>query len=229
MTKAIENLFIYVSAGSDLAIILFFLAYIKKVRRATGLWMIVIYCATSLISNYIDDNYLTEKYEYIFYYLFTLLEYLIFSSFLYLSISSPGFRKLIIGMSVVFMIFAIGYLTFVPPHKIDSVSIGIETILIILYSFWFLYEQMNNTSNLFIYNKYEFWVITGLLIYLAGSFFIYIYANQMDHKFLINYWYLTNVFYIIKNLFFGLAIYNLIRKKQNNNFTSNKSFHPHFL
>jgi uncharacterized membrane protein YedE/YeeE len=75
---------------------------------------------------------------------------------------------------------------------------------------------MNNTDNLFIYNKYEFWVIIGFLIYLAGSFFIYIYANQLDPKFIYNYWFLTNIFYIIKNVLFAIGIHTYVKNDRKN-------------
>jgi hypothetical protein len=226
MTKTIENLFVWMSAGSDVLIILLYLVNFKKISAEKGLWAILIYCAASVITNTIGDYVLPSNYKYIFYTFFTLLEYLIFSSFLYLSIASKPFKRAMLLFSVLFFLFVVGYLNFAKHGKIDSVCIGIETILIILYSFWFLYEQMNNTNNLFIYNKYEFWIITGFLIYLAGSFFIYIFANAMNDNFLIKYWFLTNVFYIIKNLFFGIAIYNLIRKKQESS-RSSKSLHPY--
>ena len=65
---------------------------------------------------------------------------------------------------------------------------------------------MNDTTNLFIYSKYQFWIILGMMIYLAGSFFIYIFANQLAPKDVAKYWFFTNIFYIIKNIFFSIAI-----------------------
>ena len=82
--------------------------------------------------------------------------------------------------------------------------IGFETILILIFSFYYLYEQMNDNQNLFIYSNYSFWVILGFMIYLAGSFFIYIFANQTQEA--IKYWYFTNIFSILKDLFFIIAL-----------------------
>ncbi len=101
------------------------------------------------------------------------------------------------------------------PKNIDSVPIGIETILILIYSFYYFYEQINDTSNLFIYITYQFWIVIGIMIYLAGSFFIYIFANHVDRQTLNQYWFLTNVFYVIKNILFVVAI--LIHVKQSKN------------
>lgn len=67
---------------------------------------------------------------------------------------------------------------------------------------------MNDTSNLFIYSKYQFWVIIGFLIYLAGSFFIFIYASKLAHDDSFEkYWFVTNGFYALMNLMFIVAFY----------------------
>jgi hypothetical protein len=90
---------------------------------------------------------------------------------------------------------------------LDSVPIAIETLLIFIFSFIYFYEQLNDTSQLFIYNKPSFWAAFGVLLYLSGSFFIYILANQIDFRDFGKYWMVTNVASIIKNVFFGIAIY----------------------
>jgi hypothetical protein len=92
-----------------------------------------------------------------------------------------------------------------PETGLDSVPIGVETILILLFSFYYLYEQMNENDTLFVYSKYEFWIVTGFMIYLAGSFFIYIFANQTAEA--LSYWYFTNIFSILKNILFSIGIF----------------------
>ena len=61
-------------------------------------------------------------------------------------------------------------------------------------------------SDLFIYSRYSFWIVLGLMLYLAGSFFIYIYASQIPSAEVAKYWIFTNIFSIIKNLLFSIAI-----------------------
>jgi hypothetical protein len=216
MTKTIENLFLYLSVSSDILIIFLFLLNYKTVKKEKGINVILIYCASSIILNYVGEELLSIKYKYIFYTSYTLVEYLMFTSFLWIGIKSKNLKKIISLLSITFIVFIGTYLIIARHQKIDSISIGIETILILVYSFYYLYEQMNNTDNLFIYNKYEFWVIIGFLIYLAGSFFIYIYANQLDPKFIYNYWFLTNIFYIIKNVLFAIGIHTYVKNDRKN-------------
>jgi hypothetical protein len=211
MTKTIENLFSYFSVSSDILIILLFFLNYKKVKAEKGIGVIFIYCVSAIFLNYIGEELLSAKYKYIFYTFYTLVEYLMFTSFLWICIKNKNLKKIIFLLSLIFIVFIGAYLILVRHQKIDSISIGIETILILIFSFYYLYEQMNNTDNLFIYSKYEFWVIIGFLIYLAGSFFIYIYANQLDPKFIYKYWFLTNIFYIVKNVLFAIGIHTYVK------------------
>jgi hypothetical protein len=97
------------------------------------------------------------------------------------------------------------------------VPIGIETILVFIFIFFFLYEQLKEAKSTPIYDNYFFWVSIGLFIYLGGSFFIYLMANTINYKELIKYWFFTYIVEIIKNLLFIFAI--LIRHKQPNKTT----------
>jgi hypothetical protein len=215
MTKSIENLFIYLAAITDILLILVFYFIRTRIRKDKKILVIFIYCLSSLILNFIGEH-LARQYLYIYYAIFTIIEYLIFTSFFWLFISSSIMKKIIVTLSVLFILFVFGYLEYSGYLRIDSLSIGIETILIIIYSFYYMYQEMKETNNSLVYNKYQFWVISGILIYLAGSFFIYIYANQVKASVMSEFWFLTNVFYIIKNLFFGVAIMLYLRQPQKN-------------
>jgi hypothetical protein len=124
---------------------------------------------------------------------------------------------------VLFSIFLTLYYLNVKVKRIDSIPIGIEAILILVYSFYYLFEQMKDTDTLFVYSRFTFWVILGMMLYLAGSFFIYIFASQLDPKEIAKYWSFTNIFSIIKNILFALAIFINSNSKQpqkpNMNFT----------
>ena len=151
--------------------------------------------------------YLDHKASRVFIYSsYTFFEYNLFAFALYSMIKSTGFRKIIVYLSILFSIFLIFYNINVKQRGIDSIPIGIETILVLFFSFYHFYEQMNDTQNLFIYSRYTFWIVIGMMVYLAGSFFIYIYAAQLTQAELAKYWIFTNIFSIVKNIFFTIAI-----------------------
>lgn len=109
-------------------------------------------------------------------------------------------------LSLCFTTFTIFYYFSPKFYGVDSFSIGVETILILVFSFYFLYERINDPNTLFIYNDYRFWIVLAFMIYLSGSFFIYLFANQIPRKDLPQYWMFTDIFYTLKNILFSIGI-----------------------
>lgn len=225
-TKTIENLFVYLAIYSPFIPIICFLIYWKKSKLHTDIWVIFWYCLLiDFTINYIMGFVLHTALKTILYAAFTFFEYLLFVVFLYLNLKKAKAKNALLITSLCFFIFIVIYFLTVKLKGIDSVPIGVETILILIFSFYFLFEQMNDTTNLFIYSKYGFWIIMGMLIYLAGSFFIYIFSAQLlaEHKNneVAKYWMFTNVFSILKNLLFSIGI--ILNGRQipvkNNHFT----------
>lgn len=212
MTKTIENLFVFLLYFSDFSIILLFLIYNNKNKKEKCLLAISLYCLVDILINSLTQLFSSHLVTYISYTFFTSFEYLIFAWCFLTFIESHVFRKIIIIISSLFILFLIVYYSTTTPRSIDSVPIGMETILVLLYSFYYLYEQLNNSQTLFIYNKYHFWIVTGIMIYLSGSFFIYIFANQIDRNLLMRFWFLTNAFYVLKNVLFAIGIFINIKQ-----------------
>ena len=207
MTETIENLFFYLIFLFDLFLLGTLVLLLKKKVPVKELWFIFIYATLNSVVNLL--SFLPHK---VYYYIlggFTLLEYCAFASFIYFNLKSAVAKKVIIIFSILFAIFVIGYQSMGRIRAIDSVPIGVETILILLFSFYYFYEQLNDVGETFVYHKYHFWIIVGFLIYLGGSFFIYVFANQISRQeayLLEKYWFLTYVFYIIKSLLFIIGI-----------------------
>lgn len=118
-----------------------------------------------------------------------------------------------IYISLLFIGFLIYFIATSHFSRIDSIPIGIESLIIISFSFYYLYEQMRNPTNLFIYNNYIFWILIGIVMYLAGSFFIYIYGEQLDTAEWRKYRYLTLVFYNLRGIFFAISILVFIKNR----------------
>lgn len=139
--------------------------------------------------------------------LFTLLEFFFFATLIFQQLKLRRQKTLIVVLSACFFIFHIIYFFYPHRRKFDSIPIGIETILIFVFIFFFLYEQLKDVKDLPIYSNYFFWISIGLFIYLGGSFFIYIMATTISHQELIKYWDFTYVVEIIKNLLFAAAVF----------------------
>jgi hypothetical protein len=208
MAKTIESLFYWLTFVSDFILLVFSVFLIRKNKDLGVVWLIIIYTLVNLSINFTFELYRSNIIFFI-YSCFTFLEYALFTSFIFSFIKSPGFKKIIIGTSVLYSLFLpIYHTTFEFGGSIDSIPIGVETLLILLFCFYYFYEQMNDLDNHYIYNRYHFWIIIGMMLYLAGSFFIYIFANQVNKDTQRQFWFLTYFFYVVKDLFFLIGLMN---------------------
>ena len=214
MAKTIESLFIWLTFISDFIVIISFLFFLRKNRRYNATWLILIYTLINLSIN-VSLELLPFENVYFVYTFFTFLEYSLFTAFIYSCVKSPTFKKIMLTLSALFSLFLpIYYNFFEQAVSIDSIPIGFETLLILLFCFYYFYEQMNDVDNHFVYNRYHFWIIIGIMLYLAGSFFIYIFANHVDKQTRSQFWFLTYFFYVVKDLFFLIGLMNFKKRAE---------------
>ena len=143
---------------------------------------------------------------------YTLIEYLSFALIFWLIINNTTFKKVIVALSILFILFQVAYYSTVKFRRLDSVPVGIETIIIFIYIIYYLFEQFKSTKAQSLYENYLFWVCIAVMFYLAGSFFFYILANHLDKSQISEYWYLSFNADIIKNTLFAIAILVYARK-----------------
>jgi hypothetical protein len=223
MTKTIEDLFFYTVFVADFFVIGLILLFLRPIAINKVLWLITFYCLFNSLSNF-APTFISTKDIYLSLVVFTSVEYLVFAIIFLIIIKNLVIKKTIIGLSILFLIIVFLNYYYNPKNKIDSLPIGIETIFILIFCFYYLYEQMNDLSDSFIYNRYHFWIAIGILLYLGGSFFIYIFADKIDAHILDDYWFLTYAFYIIKNIFFSIGIAHVINQKKNNTLPKIKTY-----
>lgn len=211
MAKTIESLFYWLAFITDFSLILCFLyvfLFLKKQRSFSPVWLIPIYTIINLTINLAVEFFPFKQVLFV-YTCFTFIEFALFTLFIYYQIINPFFKKLILLFSLLFSLFLpIYYAWFFHGSSIDSIPIGIETLLILFFCFYYFYEQMNDLENHYIYNRFHFWIVIGILLYLAGSFFIYIFANHVDKQTQNKFWFLTYFFYVVKNILFIIGFSN---------------------
>lgn len=154
---------------------------------------------------------------------FTFIEFLFLSGFIWLNLENKKAKNLLLVFSFAFITFLFYFNITSHFINIDSIPIGIESLIIISFSFYFLYERVKNPTPSFIYNDYRFWIIIGMIIYLAGSFFIYIYGEQLDVSEWKKFRFLTLVFYIIRAVFFSIGIIVSAKRPAPENQSTNKT------
>jgi hypothetical protein len=108
---------------------------------------------------------------------------------------------------------------------VDSLPIGVETILLFSYIIFYFYEQFKQPNPDYVYRNPTFWIFFGILIYLGGSFFFNILADYMNKKTVVKLWSLTFIGDIVKNLLFLYALF-LIKNHSKSQLHQKKSI-PH--
>jgi hypothetical protein len=144
----------------------------------------------------------------IIYYLlsaFTIIEYSVFSYVLYTILENRIFRSIIIISSIIFYIFTFAYLISVEVVSFDSLPASIEAILIVAYSIFYLFDQMNKPQVMFIYQEPTFWFIVGFIIYFSGALFLFIQASHLNREIRDNFWKINLFLNIAKNILFAIA------------------------
>ena len=178
-------------------------------RKETGFFVFFLYLLYSGLSDFLITPLFFKIFHSVYFSLrlFTIVEYLLITIFLYKNINSVIFKKVIIFLSVLFFSYAIFDFFQFNPNHFDSIPSGIENILIIVYSIFILFEKIREPDSLFLYNTPIFWIVVGLILYFSGTFFLYIYSqtNLKDPDYVKTYQFVNSAFGILKHLLFSVA------------------------
>jgi hypothetical protein len=150
--------------------------------------------------------------------IFTVLEFLSFSYFIYLNLKLPFLRRLILWTSATFILLPIIFYLTKGNLNFQSLIFSIENIIIIPFCVLYFYEQINKPDTFFIYLSKSFWIILGIIIYMTGTLFVFIYIDSLPPKEGEKYWIINLVFNSIKNILFAIGIYINKPKEQFNSY-----------
>ena len=204
--QVIETLFFNILIYSFLIPVLVFVTIVNKLKTRRIVLGIVIYSLIFFTFLFFDE-YLSAHFRKIYTTTYTTLEYSFYAFFIYLLIQNKKARVAIFILSIAFIIFQLLYFFFAKVRTLDSVPIGIETILILTYIVILFFEQFKKTSVDYIYTKPWFALIIGIMIYLACSFFFNIMANSVGKKVMNPYWFITYIFETVKNILFAFSVF----------------------
>lgn len=230
--QIIEKLFFNILAYSYLLLPGAFIIDILYRRKSEkkGVSLFVIYGLVFFFLNAFI-YYIKNLRELIYYPGYTVLEYSFFSYLLWSNIPEKKFYRLKLGSlsfevskkNLLFSCFSFLFFAFLAffylnqeIRSLDSIPIGLETILIFIFIIYFFYGYFNSARHQFIYNHYCFWISVGLLIYLGGTFFLNLLANSMDKTEIHKFWFLTYAIEILKNVLFTIALFMYMRQPKEN-------------
>lgn len=220
-SKVIEKLFYYIVTCSYLLLPIGFFVSRNKKKDLVPLFLAIY--GLIFFGLLLSYDTLPKEFRKPFQSFYTFLEYAFFAFFFWYNIKNQRFRKLIIILSVLFLLFQIVYFLKTMLIRLDSVPIGVETILLLVYILYFFYEFSQKLNDQYIYNHYCFWISIGVLIYLGGSFFFYILINHLNNDQVQTFGNMTFMAEMIKNILFTVSIFIYSRYPSENTKEKQKS------
>lgn len=208
---AILDLIRYTGIFSHLLPLVFFLLFKKKTKEKS-LWVIfyyIVYCILNeSIGYYLHQIHFDNFFIYSFS-LFTVVEFSFFCLFFFSVLPNDKIKKFVFPLWLCFTIFSLIDFFFINKMEgFDSFTSGLQTIIIIALCIYYLFVQIRGNTTLSVYSNSNFWIIITFLIYLSGTFFLYIMTENMinDRAFRTLYTYINSIFNILKNVLLAIAM-----------------------
>ena len=186
---------------------------LKKGKSRNNLWLALYGVVFFLLLKVFD--LITVTYFRLYSNLYTFVEYVFFTSFLWPYIRNKVFKTLIVVSSILFFAFQLTYFLTTKVRVLDSLGIGIETLLLFVYIIFLFYEHFKRLDAQVIYSYNHFWLVLGILFYLGGSFFFNILADHLTSQQIKSYERLTYLGDVIKNIFFCISIIISVKMPEN--------------
>ncbi|MFW0715960.1 hypothetical protein [Pedobacter sp. N23S346] len=157
-----------------------------------------------LPASYTSNNYL--------YNLHSILRFYLFSIF-FIRLDQPFLVVIKKIIPVCFLAFILVNFTFYENFfdywQLSSRLLSIEAILLLFYTLQYYLFKINDSMGTTIMTT-DFWITTGLGIFVALNFFIFLLYNELTihlQNFAITLWSVHNISYIIFNLFIAKGFY----------------------
>ncbi len=205
------KLFLYIVTLIPLLPLLFFLLF-KRKSKEKAVWVIFFYILYCIVNEFINYYLQSINYYYILnlFSIFTIIELSFISFYFYILLEGkPIIRKVIVLSWLGFTIYGISNIIFSKAmHSWDSIAIGIESLIIIVLSSYYLFTKIKRSNNLSFYTNFYFWIAITLLLFFSGTFFLNIMAESMrrnpDYQML---YFIINIgFNILKNVMMAVAM-----------------------
>ena len=155
-----------------------------------------------------------------FYNIHSVIRFICFSIF-FIQLPQASFKELKKSLPIISLVFfVINFLFFENFFNFDHLSgnlLAAEAYLLLVYCMLYYLSALREESNV-LFDAQDFWIVTGLSIYLVINFFVFLfYVPMLENHWLVNYiWNIHNIAYIIFCIFIAKAFYGPIRNKYTN-------------
>lgn len=151
------------------------------------------------------------------YYLFTFLEFIIFSYLYYIIYDKIRLKRLIQWIAILFSVFIIADVYIEGSQSYAAIPRTVESIIFTIYSTIYLYFVLGENENASLKNESLFWINGGVLVFFAGTLLFFslstfILANadlELQKKLFIT----PSILNIIQKILFTISIWISITRK----------------
>jgi len=210
-TQTVEDFF-YLTLVISYVAPLLLLGYMRGANDRVIVLTLIPYFLFFFLYNLFFDHLESSLGGQIYYLLYTLVEFFAFTLIIIKSDAALKFKRLCYTLAFLFLIYCT-YRYFVKSEeRMDSYEIALETCIILFMAIYFFYLRFKKVDEQYLYQNPYFWLMTGMLVYLAFTFFFNILVNHVDNEVIKNYYHFSYIGDIIKNLLFAVAIWHLPRR-----------------
>lgn len=151
------------------------------------------------------------------YNLHSLVRFTLFALF-FIRLQQPFLRTLkraIIAFFVIFAAIDFGwYEHFFDYHRLSSRLLAMEAGLLLFYCLQYYFYKVREDPDIE-WNQPDFWVVSGLGIYMAINFLIFLTYNELSDyytRFAVDIWSVHNLSYILLHIFLAKSFYESTRR-----------------
>lgn len=159
-------------------------------------------------SGYFDRHGTTQA---ILYSLFTIIEFSFLAYYLYSTFVGQRYKKALLSAGILFCVVALINLYLVvtsktiPDELFDRIPIASSAIILMIFCILSLFEELQLPKIGFIYSTSKFWIIIGIMIYFAGTFFFFLQYDELSVNEQNNFWAINLISMTLKNIFFAIS------------------------
>lgn len=185
--------------------------------KNSSLFIIITYLAYGLCADFFLNSIIDKVRGESFtgFRIFTIIEHALLSKYIYVHLKSIRLKKICKILS--FLFFLTSAVDFFLPHQdtFDSIPAGLSALLIILFSTFYLFDQLQNPKSIIYYNA-SFWMISSFILYFSGTFFIFIFYNYYKSAEYVSFYTIINSFFsLLRNILILVGVSTTVQKKKN--------------
>ena len=148
------------------------------------------------------------------FHLYTFVEFGFVSAIFYLLSRSEAWKKLILIVSSLFVVFSIlNLLFFEGIEQFNSNQRYFECISVFVYCVGYYLGVLRSSESFFLEREPMFWLTSGYLLYFSGTLFLFLYTKSfMDVGKELRYWELHGILNIWLNVIYSFVLWLGTRK-----------------